>query len=456
MHRGAIYINESLRELRPLGGDGIEVRTGADGLWVPVDVWLAKIHDLRRTQENELQSLANPLQSASKESKPSNIAAQPKGEFKNNDAAIPIMTVVEAADVIQSSLPSKIFMAKLIDYEVEPIASQPIRVQASIVKPNWDSADQSFSHNRALARPANSGRDKKSSGNLISKLASVAISVVLFLGIVGWKGYARFQRRHIGDSYQSDSRAGGIQSTSSEPSSGIIRTNPRRPMGVPSAAMRVEARVSLGSLFRPTFRTPQGDVNAGTAFAAKVPRANKTMIISAMHLFGPAGGLTADIPSIQLANEWQGLTLEEFRTGKMHRDLPIKPIVFPLAKPFPESSPSGDVAACILPEFYLFQSSALNLSSHVPSAGTRVWLAADVIGNTSLVHSAIVVGVDDGWLLYRFDEPNLQLQATSGAPVVDDSGNVIAVHAGGSEQNGQMIGIGTSVNKFYTSILGAL
>ena len=64
---------------------------------------------------------------------------------------------------------------------------------------------------------------------------------------------------------------------------------------------------------------------------------------------------------------------------------------------------------------------------------------------------ATVRGIDQGWLLYGFDE-RIELRATSGAAVVNAQGQVVAVHAGGGEENGQVVGVGTPVTKF----MGAL
>lgn len=79
--------------------------------------------------------------------------------------------------------------------------------------------------------------------------------------------------------------------------------------------------------------------------------------------------------------------------------------------------------------------------------GDRVWLVSEVIGSQSLVHSATVEGIQDGWLIYRFDQP-LELRATSGAPVVDALGEVVAINAGGGDDNGKTFGAGTPVTKF--------
>ena len=68
------------------------------------------------------------------------------------------------------------------------------------------------------------------------------------------------------------------------------------------------------------------------------------------------------------------------------------------------------------------------------------------------MHPAIVERLKDGWLQYSFVDHGITLKSTSGAPIVDRKGNVIAVHAGGTKKSGKMIGIGTPVVNFYPTL----
>ncbi len=50
--------------------------------------------------------------------------------------------------------------------------------------------------------------------------------------------------------------------------------------------------------------------------------------------------------------------------------------------------------------------------------------------------------------MYQYDNPKLSKQATSGAPIVEQAGRLVAVNLGGYEDEGQIIGVGNPVGRF--------
>jgi hypothetical protein len=208
--------------------------------------------------------------------------------------------------------------------------------------------------------------------------------------------------------------------------------------------------VPPGSLFRPDFFTTAGPVQAGTAFAARLRGSEYPLILSSLHLLGPAGGLPDDLPAEQVPQLWQGLDLSDCVSGESIKRLAGEGLLIAEAKPFPESSPRGDVIA--------YQpSSVLNfrpfpLADSMPRAGETVWLVSEVIGSQSLTHRATVRGIERGWLAYEFAEGTLELRATSGAPVLNTAGQVVAINAGGRQGNGVTIGMGSPVDRFYDQL----
>lgn len=218
----------------------------------------------------------------------------------------------------------------------------------------------------------------------------------------------------------------------------------------PSASGSQPVVIDSGMLFRPRFGTTSGEVDAGTAFAAKFLDRSGTFVISALHLFGPAGGLSQEIPSARISTAWQSLVLEDCKTQTYFGDVPMQAINLSQAKPLPETSAHGDVVACrVLNSDGMLP---MPLSQRTPTAGQRVWLVSKVIGSREMVHAATVEGIQDGWLVYTYDTPRIELRATSGAPVVDEAGNVVAVNAGGGQDGGKTLGVGTPVNKFYAAL----
>ncbi|XZE54356.1 hypothetical protein SH139x_000316 [Planctomycetaceae bacterium SH139] len=219
------------------------------------------------------------------------------------------------------------------------------------------------------------------------------------------------------------------------------------PFSVPDSKPPV---VPPGALFRPSFFTAAGPVQAGTAFAARLRGSEYPLILSSLHLLGPAGGLPDDLPAEQVPQLWQGLDLSDCVSGQSIQRLAGEGLLIAEAKPFPESSPRGDVIA--------YQpSSVLNfrpfpLADSMPRAGETVWLVSEVIGSQSLTHRATVRGIERGWLAYEFAEGTLELRATSGAPVLNAAGQVVAINAGGRQGNGVTIGMGSPVDRFYDQL----
>lgn len=207
-----------------------------------------------------------------------------------------------------------------------------------------------------------------------------------------------------------------------------------------------------GFLFRPTFETTHGAVDAGTAFAARASASSRPVVLSALHLFGPAGGLDSDIPAERVPTVWTGLSVSDCVTGQPRGRFEGRPIPLVGARPLPQSSSQGDVVAFQLNSAAGLQ--PLQIASSAPKAGAAVWLLAEALNRRGMTHAAHVVGIDDGWLLYRFDDYDLNLQATSGAPVVDNSGRVVAINAGGGREDGNNIGVGTPVSKFAALLAG--
>jgi hypothetical protein len=77
---------------------------------------------------------------------------------------------------------------------------------------------------------------------------------------------------------------------------------------------------------------------------------------------------------------------------------------------------------------------------------------SEVYGLTGYKHGATVVAADSDAVGYKFDKP-IELQATSGAAVVDAQGHVVAINLGGlTDESGAVIGIGNPVTVFEPAI----
>ncbi|MDA7874594.1 serine protease [Rhodopirellula sp.] len=208
--------------------------------------------------------------------------------------------------------------------------------------------------------------------------------------------------------------------------------------------------ISTGTLFHPRFGTSEGEVNAGTAFAAKLTGKSQILIVSALHLFGPAGGLKTNIQADKLTTAWKKLVVEDCKSRNYFGEIQMQPINLSGARPHPQKSAIGDIAACTVTDATAIK--ALPLSQRIPSNGERVWLVSKLPGSRELLHPATVERLDDGWLLYSFPDRSINLQSTSGAPIIDHKGQVVAVNASNAIKDGKTIGYGTPVVNFYPTL----
>ncbi len=208
--------------------------------------------------------------------------------------------------------------------------------------------------------------------------------------------------------------------------------------------------ISTGTLFHPRFGTSEGEVNAGTAFAAKLTGKSQILIVSALHLFGPAGGLKTNIQADKLTTAWKKLVVEDCKSQNYFGEIQMQPINLSGARPHPQKSAIGDIAACTVTDATAIK--ALPLSQRIPSNGERVWLVSKLPGSRELLHPATVERLDDGWLLYSFPDRSINLQSTSGAPIIDHKGQVVAVNASNAIKDGKTIGYGTPVVNFYPTL----
>jgi hypothetical protein len=208
--------------------------------------------------------------------------------------------------------------------------------------------------------------------------------------------------------------------------------------------------LSTGTLFHPRFGTIEGEVNAGTAFAAKLTGKSQTLILSALRLFGPAGGLKSNIEPDKLTTVWKKLVVEDCKTQNYFGEIQMQPINLSKARPHPKKSDLGDIAACKVHDDTAIK--ALPLSQRIPSNGERVWLVSKLPGSREFIHPATVERLHDGWLQYSFMNRDVDMKNTSGAPIIDHKGNVVAVNANITQTSGKMIGFGTPVVNFYPTL----
>ena len=177
---------------------------------------------------------------------------------------------------------------------------------------------------------------------------------------------------------------------------------------------------------QPTFQTADGEFSAGTAFVMRVQAAtgsapSPAVLVTAHHVFGPDGGLPRqiawkDLPAFVVSVRCEGLE------DAAHVVSAARPLSVADARPYSAAGTPRDVALFRLPAQ---DSQAPVLSDGGVALRSAVWLIARVAGGeptTKLLHEARVATFGAQWLEFDYQNPRLDLTATSGAPIVDERG----------------------------------
>lgn len=209
------------------------------------------------------------------------------------------------------------------------------------------------------------------------------------------------------------------------------------------------------SVYQPHFETTHGDIDAGKAFVISTKACGPVMV-SAYHLFGDAGGLKAQIPVAELTRSIKQIVLNHISTGKP---------VFRLAGA--SVTPPGASACCEtdapmkgVGDVFAFRtktdlsSVALAVSEHPTKKGDRLRILTSVIGGAGTSFDAVVLGTQSGYLQYQIVTPGFVLRATSGAPVVDAEGRVVAINLGGWDdaKTGATFGVGNPASAWLGGV----
>lgn len=203
--------------------------------------------------------------------------------------------------------------------------------------------------------------------------------------------------------------------------------------------------VTAGMLYAPTFFLKADKTSGGTMFAAQLPDSDRPILLSAMHLFGPATGMDEQLTVAQINDTWQSVKGLDWVDEKSTTFTGIGFAPTGASAAF-EASPAGDVVAFVPKESTGLK--PMPVSADVPKPGDVVWLLSHVTSGDALVHRAKVLTiVHEFFLVYQFDEP-LGIVGTSGAPIINERGFVVAIQRGGGEDDGKTLGAGTLTSRF--------
>lgn len=199
------------------------------------------------------------------------------------------------------------------------------------------------------------------------------------------------------------------------------------------------------AVFEPTFVTTEGDLRAGKVFAATLPACKDALLVSALHLFGPSGGMKKQSSGSQIAALVTNISLDDI-AGKVSiekfRARSLTPDKASCCTDKADTG-AGDIAAFAAPEE--LRGLALRVATRPVKKGDKVFVISSIASPavTRLSHAAIAEGMESGYWLYTYLEPGFVVRATSGAPVVNEAGEVVAINLGGAtSKTGKMMGYG--------------
>ena len=206
-------------------------------------------------------------------------------------------------------------------------------------------------------------------------------------------------------------------------------------------------------LFSPEFHSKGQVLRAGHGFLSRAD--GRRLFVSAHHLIGTSGGFDRDY-------EWNEIPAAVDRIVARSVNDPAR--AFTAMEPLLIEGATGlndETFALDLMAFKVVgdpkgnASAGLQWAKRQPEIGERVWLFSPVSGSDKLLHQACVLDIEDSGIAYMFDDP-IKLQATSGAPVLNSDGDVLAMNLGGVVEGGRTIGFGNPAHAMLAHLTRAL
>lgn len=204
-------------------------------------------------------------------------------------------------------------------------------------------------------------------------------------------------------------------------------------------------------VFKPTFLTGYTSLSAGTGFVLRLN--DDYVIVTAHHLFGPAAGLERDLTPLQAKVYAVALAASSMNRPSIvltSSDM----LLIESAKAFDQTDAGHDVAAFRLTGY---KGPFLTVSSVVPKEGDRVYLLGRPRGEQKLrLISAAIIRVSANAIEYFYDETGVNFAGTSGAPIINELGEVVGMNLGGGNLKGKAFGFGNPVESFSSLVATAI
>lgn len=211
------------------------------------------------------------------------------------------------------------------------------------------------------------------------------------------------------------------------------------------------------SVLEPRFTVDGKSVAAGKMFALKV--GEKTLLLTAHHLLGPNGGLPAQLGPDEVVAKVASVGLTDASDGKTSCGRSVKALKVAGAAPMAGGDASTDLAVFVpapvetKDRLTTTALAPLALAAAAPKVGDPVWLASRVQGREGMAWAAKVVEVQANALYLEYADKELDLTATSGAPILDAKGAVVGLNLGGGKMDdGALIGAASPVGALKSRV----
>jgi hypothetical protein len=195
--------------------------------------------------------------------------------------------------------------------------------------------------------------------------------------------------------------------------------------------------IPSGAVFDNRFHTAIGEVEAGTSFALQLTATSPALLVTCQHLFGPAGGISKDVPPSLMSQFVPSVTVKDALgsaiTARARAALavpgadahePARDLAaFPL-EPNPAINPLR-LARSVEPNQRVFLAARLRQGA---AAGAYLF-PAEIIGDTS---------EQTVWAV--FEDAAIHLPGTSGAPVITASGELVGMMVRFRQRDGMTAG----------------
>lgn len=205
----------------------------------------------------------------------------------------------------------------------------------------------------------------------------------------------------------------------------------------------VPPSIDLDAVFRPSFQTAEGQIDAGSAFLINWP-GGRILLITAHHLLGEAGGMSREYTGAELPGVVSGVTASSVDDENIE-------IASTSMVSLPEAVSSDVDIRRDLAAFQVADAQGavvLDLAEAPPEPGDRVYLLAESGDPGSRIFPAVETAKSTTpYLQFAYDD-EVELKATSGAPLLNSDGKVVGVNIGGDVGKSPVEGHANSIETF--------